>query len=633
MRLKTFFLLGSLVSFQHVYAQNYAVSAIPDSLLKNSNAVKRFEEIIVTLSENGTLTTTHKYAITILNEAADKYAWYQNYYSKLRKLNNIEGSLYDAKGVKLKEVKRKDIIDVPGSDGFSLMLDDRVKAHNFYYKQYPYTVEFSDEVETKNYINLKTWEPIGGFHLAVEFSRFVINMPASIKLQYKEMNLLQPAIISGNHYEWQLKHFKPMINDYFMPDFSSIAPAVYASAETFSYGGYEGRLDTWLNYGKFQIDLNKGRDELPDQIRSTVHQLTDGITDPKQKIKVLYEYLQNSTRYISIQLGIGGLQPFEAKFVAEKKYGDCKALSNYMVALLKEAGVTGYYSIIRAGEDEKFYLPDFVSDQTNHIIVCVPLQKDTIWLECTDQEKAMGYMGRFTDDRYALVIKEDGGHLVKTPRYTAEQNHAGRKMIAKLSDKGNLNASISTIYRGLEQDDMFRYYHFLTKEELDKKMNTMYDFPTYKVTSHNLVEEKNLIPSFQCDMNIEVSNYANVSGKRIFIKPNLIEKSGRKLDTAKARVFDIAYPYSFINDDTVIISMPPGYEPEALPKNVSEKNKFGEYSINYTVTENTITVHRHYRRQEGIFPASDFKALAAFYDLIFKADRNQAVFVKKEGGQ
>ncbi len=252
----------------------------------------------------------------------------------------------------MKEVKRKDIIDVPGDDGISLMQDYRIKEYNFYYKQYPYTIEFSDEVETKNYINLASWEPVGGFQFAVQQSSFTVMAQTTAKLRFKEINIVNPPNVSTTSHQWKLTNLKAIDNAAFLPDFSSIIPAVHVSAESFKYDDYTGSLDSWLNYGKFQIDLNKGRDILPEAIKKNVHTLTDSITDEKRKIKTLYEYLQHNTRYISIQLGIGGLQPFDAKFVAEKKYGDCKALSNYMVALLKEAGITSYYSIINAGEHE-----------------------------------------------------------------------------------------------------------------------------------------------------------------------------------------------------------------------------------------------------------------------------------------
>ncbi|NJM26365.1 MAG: hypothetical protein HC859_13660, partial [Bacteroidia bacterium] len=105
---------------------------------------------------------------------------------------------------------------------------------------------------------------------------------------------------------------------------------------------------------------------------------------------------------MSIQLGIGGWQPFEASVVDKNGYGDCKALSNYAVAMLKEAGIKGYYCLVQAGEEPAKLDPMFAENHFNHIIVAVPLKQDTVWLECTSQTNPYGYLGEFTGDRQAL---------------------------------------------------------------------------------------------------------------------------------------------------------------------------------------------------------------------------------------
>jgi len=67
---------------------------------------------------------------------------------------------------------------------------------------------------------------------------------------------------------------------------------------------------------------------LPETTKQKVTELTKNAKSREEKARLLYEYVQNKTRYISIQLGIGGFQPFEARVVDETGYGDCKALSN-----------------------------------------------------------------------------------------------------------------------------------------------------------------------------------------------------------------------------------------------------------------------------------------------------------------
>jgi len=616
------------------FSQDYNVALIPDSLKENANVVKRFEEFYIVVKDIDKAVIKHKYAVTILNENGDNDAWYSNGYDKLRELSDISGNLFDKDGKKLKSVKKKDIEDAPAEDGFSLISDNRYKAHNFFYRQYPYTVEYEDEQTYNGILAFPQWRPIENLKMSVQQSRYTIEAPPDYALRYKQFNYAaQPAITNGKTklYTWEVKNVKTFPYENFQPNVHAINPYVYAAPTEFSYGGYSGKMSSWLEYGKYQVELNKGRDELPENIKQEVHKLTDGTTDAKEKIKILYSYLQNNTRYISVQLGIGGLQPFDAKYVATKKYGDCKALSNYMHALLKEAGIKGYYTEITAGENEKFYIPDFPSFQGNHVILCVPLNKDTVWLECTDQDMAAGYLGNFTDDRYGLMIKEDGGYLVKTPKYTEKENTHISIITSAIDENGKLTAKIKTTYSGLEQDDLFSRLKHWSKEDILKQMKSEIDIPTYDIVDFKHEEHKGTIPAIDEYLNLTAENYASVSGKRIFVTPNILSKSRVKLSSAETRKYDIVKRYSFKDADTISIAIPAGYTVEAMPKNVAVSNKFGTYNISFSVEPQKISCTRLYTETEGRFPATDYPELVKFYDTMFKADHSKIVFVKKEG--
>jgi hypothetical protein len=103
----------------------------------------------------------------------------------------------------------------------------------------------------------------------------------------------------------------------------------------------------------------------------------------------------------------------------------------------------------------------------------------------------------------------------------------------------------------------------------------------------------------------------------------------RKFSEEEKRKFDIEYPFSFQETDTVNIKIPAGYTPEAFPKDVSIKNKFGDYDITFKSSETNITVYRSYIRQAGRFPASDYPDFIKFYNDMYKADRSQVVLVRK----
>jgi hypothetical protein len=616
-------------------AGNYPYLLIPDSLKKNASVVKRYEEMRVEIISADKAKIYNKYANTILNEAGDDYADYVSYYDKFNGINNISATLYDAAGKEIKHLKNKDIKDESGFDGVSLMDDNRLKKANFYCRDYPYTVEYEEEDEKNGIFYLSYWMPQENQHIAVEYSKLTVIVPANYTFHYRQLNYPGEPVItqaSGKKvYTWEVKNVPAKLKEPFAPAWDELVTSVSLAPSDFKIGGYTGNMDSWKNFGLFINALMQGRNNLPEAVKQKVHELTDNVKTPEEKINVLYHFLQENTRYISVQLGIGGWQPFDANYVYNNKYGDCKALSNYMVAMLREAGIKANYVLINAKPYAHLLNADFPSTQFNHATVCVPLQKDTMWLECTSQTMPTGYISNFTGNRQAVLVDENGGHVVNTTRYTAADNFQSRNINAVIEESGKLIANVEALYKCLEQDDIHDLLHFRTKKEQLEELKKKFDIPTYDITSFDYKEKPSAKPVIEESLQLTADNYATVSGKRMFVMPNLLTKSGGKQMPDSTRQYDVYLRYGFTHADSIRIKIPQGYTMEAKPKDVDINNGFGTYQLHFAANDNEVICYRYFKSNEGRFPAVTYNDLVKFYNDIYKADRSRFVFVKKEG--
>jgi hypothetical protein len=613
---------------------DYGVNGIPAALQTNANAVLRLDETRFEITAIGRAREYHHYAITILNERGDKHAGLTEQYDKLHEIESITGTLYDAGGKKIRVLKKQDISDYSGTGDETLMADDRIKVHNFYYKVYPYTVEY--EVETKYYYTMffPRWIPQDDEHFAVQDSKITVICPADYKFRYKAFNYAKDPVKqterSTTSYTWEIANLPAMESEYASPNWMEITPTLCLGPEEFEVEGYQGNMKTWQDFGKFVFALKAGKDVLPDAVKQKVHQLTDAVSDPKEKVRILYEFMQQNTHYISVQLGIGGWQPFDAKYVAERKYGDCKALSNYMYSLLKEAGIKSYYTLVKAGSSSHYLVDDFPSSQFNHVILCVPQKTDTVWLECTSQTLPAGYLSGFTADRSVLLVDEEGGKLVRTPKYRKKDNLQSRVTEAAVDAEGNLTAVINTQYRAQQMDELESMVNDLSKDKVMKILKSELDLPTYDVSKFEYREEKSAMPSIYETLDLVSPNYAQVSGKRIFINPNIMNRSRRRLHAEDNRKYDIVTAYEYEDVDSTEIKIPAGYQPEAITPGTIVDSKFGRYAATVHVENNKIVYSRRLEKFSGRWPATMYGDLVNFYEQLYKADNSRIVLVKKE---
>lgn len=625
------FILISITAFAG--NEPYAVSKIDPSLLKNAHVVKRMEALRFEIKSTTETELRYKYAFTILNENGDDHAGFVEWYDKLRKIESIEGTLYDANGKAIKKLRSKDVQDLSAISNISLMDDSRQKVHNFYHKLYPYTIEYEVRITYNNTFYFPGWYTQEDEHLSVEKSSFTLICPQDYSFRYRAIHYKGEPVVTTEkdkkRYTWQAANLPALIKEPYGPRWKEIITSVRVAPNDFELQGYKGNMNTWKEFGKFLYELNKERHVLPDDVKLKVHQLTDGLAGKKEKIKALYHFLQQNTRYISIQLGLGGWQPFEAAYVAKKGYGDCKALSNYMHSLLKEINIPSKYAVIKAGEYDYDMLEDFPSNQFNHAILCVPLEKDTMWLECTSQTDPAGYMGSFTGNRKALLIDEDGGTLVNTPRYAVQDNIQLRTVTAKVGEEGGLDISIQTNYSSIQQDALHKMIHNMDKEKIKEILQKELDFSTYHIKNFDYNEEKSEYPRITEGLNVYVADYATITGKRLFIAPNLMNRGGAKLIPDPDRKYDVCLYSEYKDIDSVQIELPQGYEVEAMPQPLSIKTKFGSYKSSVKLIGNMLHYVRVREQYAGRFPAKDYAELVKYFDEIYKADRTRVVLVKK----
>jgi transglutaminase-like putative cysteine protease len=612
----------------------YPVSAIPEDMKQGMYAVVRESDFRFYIESKSQSSFYLRKVITILNANAKDEATIAISYDKLRRIENFKANVYDAQGNLIKKLKQSDIIDQSAISGISLFEDNRVKYADLSQTTYPYTVEYEYTVNMRFLYSIPEFYLYVDDEISTQAESYSIIYPIEFKPRYRLFKIEQPKIATmtdkRESMTWTFTNTKPVKFEKLRARLDRIVPNIKVAPAEFEFEGYAGNMSTWEQYGKWQALLNQGRDVLPEPTKQKVRELTMNLKTTEEKTKVLYTYLQDKTRYVSIQLGIGGLQPFDATTVDQTGYGDCKALSNYMVAMLKEVGIKGYYTTIMAGDNAPAVTVDFPSHQSNHIIVAVPNNRDTLWLECTSQTNPFGYLGKFTGDRKALMITESGGKLVHTIRYSSSQNLQTRYAEVEVNRAGDAKAKVKTTYSGLQYEngglDFIVNYQY---DEQKKWIQKNTSIPNFDVTSFSMVDRKDKIPSATVKADLDLRRFATVSGKRIFITPNLMNRWSYIPEKVDTRRNPVVIKLPFIDIDTIRFKLPEGIYPEFMPQPVKLTSRFGEYEASFSLDQDNLVYIRKLKMNNGEFPAESYNELIEFYRNLNKADNTKMVFLSK----
>ena len=616
-------------------AQNkYAADLIPKDLLPHASAVIRNEEITMEVKDLDNTIYHVKRAVTVLNKNGDDKVGLDIYYDKITSVKSIKGTIYNEVGGAIQKIPERDFEDVALTDGFSLFQDDRVKYYKKAVAEYPYTVEYEYELKSKQSLAFSDWAPNANTGLAVEKSSYTFICNPGFNIRYKQFNLLSNVVTGTNKegmktYTWQVSGLKARRNEPMSPYWGNIETRVSIAPEKFTYYNIGGSFTNWNELGKWVYEkLVSTRQQLPPETIQHVQDITKDIPDPKLKAKKIYEYMQGKTHYISIQMGIGGQQPFMASDVDQQNYGDCKALVNYTQALLKAVNIDSYYCLVQSGRNYKVdFLSDFASmNQGDHIILCLPFKNDTTWADCTSQIIPFGYLGPFTDDRTVLACTPEGGKLMHTPKYGIEENLEKRKGSFVLNETGSLSGDMETMFKGTEYENR----DLLIEETPGKRVKDIkkyYPINNMEIEKLEFKQDKGPKPMTTENIKLSAPEYAAIDNNKIYFSLNSVNRL-YTLPQLMNRINPVYINRGYTDEDEITYTLPKGYHLESDPLNKTIEKPFGSFSASMSINGNQLVYKRKFQLKDGTYSKDTYQDLVDFYQSVVDADEYNVTLVK-----
>lgn len=607
-------LIGLLFTPLIGFSQNYSAELIS-------------QETSISIDKNR-LTKDLYYEIKINNRAGEKHTNISIPYSKMDRLSNIEAYIKDSNGKVVKKLRKSDIVERSLISSISFYEDNLIQEFTLKHNTYPYTIVYSYRIQQREFLHIHNWIPIIDINTPTLSANLSISTPVDYGINYSNNKVEEPSIETvGNTitYEWNMSYTDILKPEVHSPLIASFLPSVLITPREFNYEK-SGSFDDWISYGNWQYDLLQGLNELPDSEKQKVHELIDGVEGDREKINILYHYLQDETRYINISIETGGLMPYPANYVSSNKYGDCKALTNYFKSILDYLEIPSYYTKVYAGDRIKDINKNFPAQQFNHAILYVPQEEEDIWLDCTS-DGAFDYLGTFTQNRDVFVVDHNNSHFVKTPSLrptevletrTIKVAYHPKTATAKFRNtyKGDSFETISQIERGYNESQRARIMRNyivsdgfqLIEYQLPKPSRDSLEVALfYEATSRDLYKHYG-----------EEILIGNIG----FSLPEFEKPEVRKLPV------QIDYPIHQV--DTITYEVPSGYQLHKSQDTYSIESEYGEYKLHFHEKDGEVMLVKSLLITAGNYPITEYSEFYDFYLKVLGLESKTHISLYKE---
>lgn len=450
----------------------------------------------------------------------------------------------------------------------------------------------------------------------IEQKEVTLTVPSWMKIEIKELNFgnygISKNIVSKGDetvYTYTLKNVPALKSEKNTLGPTYLAPHLMIMTKWADAGGnritYFNTLQDQYNWYR-QLVKSIGNDGAT--IKAKAIEITTGLTSDMDKVKTIYQWVQDNIRYIAFEDGIAGFKPEKAQTVLQKKYGDCKGMGNLMAEMLKAIGLDGRICWLGTNHIAYDYsTPSLGVD--NHVICAWLYNGKTYFLDATEKYIGFGETAERIQGRQVLI--EDGeNYLLKTiPAAASLQNTSYEKRSLTINGT-NLEGKVVQTWKGENKEWLLSH---LLETKKEKQEEALHKYLTEGISNYQISNLKILnLNDYNADLKVEYDllfkDAVSAFDKELYLDvDNRKDYAGLKFDLEKRKL-----PFVFPFKNHVVfeteIGLPAGAKAEALP--AALKIDQPGYTIigQWKREQQKISYRREIQLKKTVLQQPDFKA-------------------------
>jgi hypothetical protein len=354
---------------------------------------------------------------------------------------------------------------------------------------------------------------------------------------------------------------------------------------------------SWDEMASWYWGLVKDQFVADDDVRRRVAEATRGLKDDRAKVRAIYDYVVQKTRYVALEFGIHGFKPYSCAQIFARGFGDCKDKATLIVTMLKELGIPSTIVIVRTGMRGDFETEPASLAPFDHAIAYVPSLD--LYLDGTAEYTGSTELPAM--DRGALALQVNEGRrakLVHLPDPPPSESVTSRKLDIVVAADGS--AQIESISRvtGANASGYRQRYHAEVSRKQRITEDLAGDFAGLEVLSVEAPDIDNVDEKVGIRVRAKARDLARRDGESISIPVGPREHMVRDLAPLSQRKQDVRIHAMTTTENDWTIHLPPGMHVIRAPLASEVHRAFGsvrvevELSLPVIHVKTTVTVDR-----------------------------------------